>query len=141
LVQIVNLLTKEGQTQRFSKRAGNTIELAEALQYMDMDQLKFFLLEKEPNQTISINAELLKENKEKTRLYYIQYAHARCHQIFQKAYEKGIAKISSNIDLLKEQEERKIFNLLIRFSFVLENIIEENKPHHLINYLYELSRA
>jgi len=141
LVQIVNLLTKEGQTQRFSKRAGNTIELAEALQYMDMDQLKFFLLEKEPNQPISINAELLKENKEKTRLYYIQYAHARCHKIFQKAQEKGIEKISSNIDLLKEQEERKIFNLLIRFSFILENIIEENKPHHLINYLYELARA
>jgi arginyl-tRNA synthetase len=141
LVQIVNLLTKEGQTQRFSKRAGNTIELAEALQYMDMDQLKFFLLEKEPNQPISINAELLKENKEKTRLYYIQYAHARCHQIFNKAHEKGIEKISYSVDLLKEQEERKIFNLLIRFSFILENIIEENKPHHLINYLYELARA
>jgi len=141
LVQIVNLLTKEGQTQRFSKRTGNTIELAEALQYMDMDQLKFFLLEKEPNQPISINTELLKENKEKTRLYYIQYAHARCHQIFQKAKERGIDKVSSNIDLLKEQGERKIFNLLIRFSFVLENIMEENKPHHLVNYLYELARA
>lgn len=141
LVQIVNLLTKEGQTARFSKRAGNTIELDEALQYLDMDQLKFFLLEKEPNQPLSINTELLRENKEKTRLYYIQYAHARCHQIFQKAQEKGIAKISSNIDLLKEQNERKIFNLLIRFPFVLENIIEENKPHHLVYYLYELSRA
>jgi len=120
---------------------GNTIELDEALQYMDMDQLKFFLLEKEPNQPISINTELLKENQEKTRLYYIQYAHARCHQIFQKAQERGIDKVSSNIDLLKEQGERKIFNLLIRFSFVLENIMEENKPHHLVNYLYELART
>jgi len=141
LVQIVNLLTKEGQTQRFSKRAGNIIELDEALQHMDMDQLKFFLLEKEPNQPISINTELLKENKEKTRLYYIQYAHARCHQIFQKAQERGIDKVSSSIDLLKEQGERKIFNLLIRFPFVLENVMEENKPHHLVNCLYELARA
>src|SRR5947209_12293589 len=138
---MVSLLTKEGQTARFSKRVGNTIELEEALQYMDMDQLKFFLLEKEPNQPLSINTELLKENKEKTRLYYIQYAHARCHQIFQKAQEKGIEKISTNIDLLKEESERKIFNLLIRFSFVLENIIEENKSHHLIHYLYELART
>jgi arginyl-tRNA synthetase len=24
---------------------------------------------------------------------------------------------------------------------VLENIVEENKPHHLINYLYELART
>ncbi|CAI2181908.1 20052_t:CDS:2 [Funneliformis geosporum] len=110
LVQIVNLLIKEGQTKRFSKREGNTIELEEARQYMDLDQLKFFLLEKEPNQPLSINTELLKENKEKTRLYYIQYAHARCHQIFQKAQAK-------------------------------EKIVEENKPHQLVNYLYELARA
>ncbi|CAG8453210.1 3889_t:CDS:10 [Ambispora gerdemannii] len=88
LVQIVSLLTKEGDAERFSKRAGNTIELDEALKYIDMNQLKFFLLEKEPNQPLSINAELLKENKEKTRLYYIQYAHARCHQILHKAQEK-----------------------------------------------------
>jgi len=140
LVQIVNLLTKEGGTARFSKRSGNTIELEETLKYMDMDQLKFFLLEKDPNQPISINTELLKENKEKTRLYYIQYAHARCHQIFHKAQEKEIAKISSNIDLLKEKNERDIFKLLVQFSFVLENIVAENKPHYLINYLYELAR-
>ncbi|CAI2162899.1 17018_t:CDS:2 [Funneliformis geosporum] len=141
LVQIVNLLIKEGQTKRFSKREGNTIELAEARQYMDLDQLKFFLLEKEPNQPLAINTELLKENKEQTRLYYIQYAHARCHQIFQKAQVKDIAKISTKIDLLNDQNERKIFNLLIRFPFILEKIVEENKPHHLVNYLYELARA
>ena len=141
LVQIVNLLTKEGGKERFSKRAGNTIELDKALEHMDIDQLKFFLLEKEPNQLLSINTELLKENKEKTRLYYIQYAHARCHQIFQKAQEKDLAKISYDINLLQEKSEREIFNLLIRFSFILGNIIEENKPHHLIHYLYELARV
>ncbi|CAG8521756.1 17657_t:CDS:2 [Cetraspora pellucida] len=126
---------------RFSKRAGNTIELAEALKYLQLDQLKFFLLEKDPNQPLSINTKLLKENQEKTRLYYIQYAHARCHQIFQKANEKNIERIGSSIDLLTNQTEREIFNLLIRFSLVLENVIEENKPHHLINYLYELART
>ena len=99
------------------------------------------MLEKEPNQPLSINTELLKESQEKTRLYYIQYAHARCHQIFQKAQAKGIAKISSNIDLLTGPSERKIFNLLVRFSLVLEGIIEENKPHSLIHYLYELAQA
>ncbi|MEG7978691.1 MAG: DALR anticodon-binding domain-containing protein [Mollicutes bacterium UO1] len=98
-------------------------------------------MEKDPNQPISINTELLKENKEKTRLYYIQYAHARCHQIFRKAKEKNIAKISSNIDLLTQENERKIFKSLVQFPFILENIVEENKPHHLINYLYELARG
>src|SRR5689334_20996245 len=99
LVQIVNLLTKEGQTAKFSKRAGNTIELAEALEYMDMNQLKFFRLEKETNQPLAINVELLKENKEKTRLYYIQYAHARCHQLLVKAKERKISLNYENLNL------------------------------------------
>ena len=30
---------------------------------------------------------------------------------------------------------------MIRFPFVLENIVEENKSHHLIHYLYELART
>lgn len=139
LVQMLSLLTKDGQSEKFSKRLGNTMELTEVLKYLDLNQLKFFLLEKETNQPLLINTELLIENKEKTRLYYIQYAYARCHQIFHKAHEKGDEKISSNIDLLGT-EARKIFKLLIRFPFVLENIITENKPHHLIHYLDKLAR-
>jgi arginyl-tRNA synthetase len=139
LVQMVDLLTSTGQAQKFSKRAGNTIELNEALQHLGLNQLKFFLGEKEVNQPLSINPQLLKENQEKTRLYYIQYAHARCHQIFQKAEVLGLNQISNQINLL-DQNERKIFNCLIRFSFVLEKIIEENKPHHLVHYLYELAQ-
>jgi arginyl-tRNA synthetase len=139
LVQMVNLLAPTGQLEKFSKRAGNTIELTEALQYLGMDQLKFFLGEKEVNQLLLINLQLLKESQEKSRLYYIQYAHARCHQIFQKAEAMNLNYISNQIDLLGEVE-RKIFNLLIRFSFVLEKIVEENRPHHLVHYLYELAQ-
>lgn len=136
---MVNLLTKESRAERFSKRFGNTIELTETLKYIGLNQLKFFLLEKEPDQPLLINIKLLKENKKKTRLYYLQYAYARCHQIFRKAQEKNIDRISSNIDLLSQAEERKIFNLLIRFPFILASITEENKPHHLIHYLSKLA--
>ncbi|CAG8807672.1 25756_t:CDS:2, partial [Racocetra persica] len=141
LVQMLSLLSPAGEAEKFSKRLGNTIELDEALQYLETDQLKFFLLEKEPNQPLFINTDLLKQNKERTRLYYIQYAHARCHQIFRKAQEKGITKIGSSINLLEEESEQKIFNLLIRFPGILETIVAENKPHHLIHYLYELAQA
>ncbi|KLL02071.1 MAG: arginyl-tRNA synthetase [Mycoplasmataceae bacterium RC_NB112A] len=140
LIQMVSLITPTGQLEKFSKRAGNTIELTEALQYLGLDQLKFFLGEKEFNQTLLINPQLLKKNQEKTHLYYIQYAHARCHQIFQKAESIKLNQISDQIDLLGEAE-RKIFNLLIRFSLILEKITEENKPHHLVHYLYELAKV
>ncbi|KLL03049.1 MAG: arginyl-tRNA synthetase [Mycoplasmataceae bacterium CE_OT135] len=141
LVQMVNLLTKEGQAERFSKRAGNTIELEEALEYMEMDQLKFFLLEKENNQPLAINVELLKENKEKTRLYYTQYAHARCHQLLAKAKERKIDLKHEDLNLPWSQEERNILKNLLRFFFILQLIVEENKPHHLIHYLADLAQV
>lgn len=140
LVQMVNLLAPSGELEKFSKRTGNTIELTEASQYLGLDQLKFFLGEKEVNQPLSINPQLLKENQKKTRLYYIQYAHARCHQIFQKAGQMSLNQVSNQIDLLGENE-RKIFNWLIRFPLVLEKIIEENKPHHLVHYLHDLAQS
>jgi arginyl-tRNA synthetase len=141
LVQTLSFLAPSGQSEKFSKRLGNTIELDEALNYLDLNQLKFFLLEKEFNQPLTINSKLLKEKQEKTRLYYFQYAYVRCHQLFQKAREKKIEKISSDINLLKNKKEKKILNLLVRFPFVLEKIIEENKPHYLIYYLDELAHA
>ena len=140
LVQIVNLLTPEGDTKKFSKRLGNTISLEETLKYLEMDQLKFYLLEKEPNQPLFINTELLKENQEKTRLYYLQYAHARCQQLISKAQIKNLDKNSLQINLLGEKE-RKILNWLIRFPSILEKITEENKPHYLIHYLDELANS
>jgi arginyl-tRNA synthetase len=140
LVQMVNLLTPEGDTKKFSKRSGNTINLEEALKYLKIDQLKFYLLEKESNRPLAINTELLKENQEKTRLYYLQYAHARCQQLINKAQEKNLDKISFQIDLLGKKE-RKLLNLLIRFPNILEKITEENKPHYLIHYLDELAHS
>jgi len=138
LTQMVSLLAKDGSTQKFSKRAGNAISINEALEWLKKDQLRFCLLEKEPNIHLTISKENLLQ-KENTRLYYLQYAHARCHQIFKKAKEKGI-KISYQIDLLESESERKIYIFLVRFSHVLEKIIEENKPHYLIHYLDELAQ-
>lgn len=139
-MQIVNLLTPEGDTKKFSKRLGNTISLEETLKYLNLNQLKFYLLEKEPSQPLAINTELLKENQEKTRLYYLQYAHARCQQLISKAQEKNLDKNSFQIDLLGEKE-KKVLNLLIRFPSILEKITEEDKHHYLIYYLNELANS
>jgi arginyl-tRNA synthetase len=43
--------------------------------------------------------------------------------------------------LLWNEEERNILKTLLRFSFVIQLIIEENKPHHLVHYLTELAQA
>jgi len=139
LIQTLKLLISEGKKSKFSKRLGNVIELQDALKYIDQEQLKFFCLEKDANQPIDINVKLLKTHQEKTSLYYLQYAHARCWQILIKAKEKKIDNISLEINLLNQQE-KPILNLLIRFPSILKIIEKNNKPHILLHYLLDLSK-
>ena len=66
----------------------------------------------------------LKKNERNTNLYYIQYAYARCCQIFEKIKEeKIIIKLPQNINIIENKIERKIVSLLFKFTFVLEKII------------------
>lgn len=141
IVQTLSLLTSDGDKRKFSKRLGNSITLDDILQVSEVDQLKFLLLEKESNQPISLNIELLEKNQEKTRLYYIQYAYARSFQIIKKAHEKNFLVTKNKTDLLRDNKEKKIKNLIARFRFVLDNCSEERKHHYLLHYLFELSSA
>jgi len=80
---MVSLLTEDG-SKKFSKRLGTVIDVNEALKIIEKDQLRFSFLEKESSHSLTINLNSLSEQKEKSRLYYVQYAHARCNQILTK---------------------------------------------------------
>lgn len=140
LTQLTYLLTEEGESKKFSKRLGTAIYLDEAIKWWGKDWLRFSLLMKEPNSSLLVSNRSLQETK-KDNLYYIQYSHARCHQLLVKAREKKIDLNYQNIDLPWTQEERSILKNLLRFSFVIKLIIEENKPHHLIYYLNDLAQS
>jgi arginyl-tRNA synthetase len=140
LVQMLSLLTDNGDKKKISKRLGNTIDLDEILGVSDINQLKFLLLEKESNQSLSLNLGKLKENQEKTPLYYIQYAHARCCQIVSKSLEKNLATVDFRTNLLKSEDEFAIMKMIFRFPSLLDDVISENKHHHLIHYLFDLSK-
>jgi arginyl-tRNA synthetase len=142
LIQMVSLLTDDG-SKKFSKRLGTAIDVDDTLKIIEKDQLRFSFLEKESNHTLTINLELLNEQKEKSRLYYIQYAHARCNQILTK-WEK-MSKVNDQFlindsFLLNEKKEREILNNLIIFPMVVLNAANEKKPFNIIHYLQSLSK-
>jgi len=65
---------------------------------------------------------------------YLQYAHARIQSIFRKAGGKGGPPL-----ILQSPHELAIAKQILRLGEVLDLINRELKPHHLCNYLYELS--
>jgi arginyl-tRNA synthetase len=72
---------------------------------------------------------------------YLQYAYARVRSIGRKA---GIdfERLPADLPLSVEHEsEVALAKELLRFSSVVRQVAEELRPHHLPDYLYELSRA
>ncbi len=69
---------------------------------------------------------------------YLQYAHARVRSIFRRAGERGIEATGSGF-VLDSPQELALAKHLLRFGDVVAAVARELKPHHLCNYLYELS--
>lgn len=139
LTQLVYFLTPEGKSAKISKRLGTTINLDEVIKMWGKDWLRFSLLAKEPNSSLLISNRNLHEVK-KDNLYYIQYAHARCNQLLIKSQKKKINLNHKGLIFSWNKEEKNIIKNLLRFDFVLQAIVNENKPHHLIYYLANLAK-
>jgi arginyl-tRNA synthetase len=76
---------------------------------------------------------------------YLQYAYARIQSIFRKSAADapcaaGVLTGASPADAaLNTPQELSLAKHLLRLGEVLELVARELKPHHLCNYLYELS--
>lgn len=60
--------------------------------------MRFNLLCKDANSHLEISEKSFQTEK-KDQLYYLQYAHARAHQLLAKAQEKGIKLDNENANL------------------------------------------
>ena len=65
---------------------------------------------------------------------YLQYAHARIQSIFRKAGTRAGGAVS-----LQSPFELALAKHLLRLGEIVHLVSRELKPHHLCNYLYELS--
>jgi arginyl-tRNA synthetase len=65
----------------------------------------------------------------------VQYTHARCCSVIRKA-----KKVPNKADFkfLSQPEEAEVIKLLERFSDVLNDAANNNKPHILATYLIDL---
>jgi arginyl-tRNA synthetase len=72
---------------------------------------------------------------------YMQYAHARVRSIFAKGQRDagGAAATSTAAIALEESAERALGLELARFSEALDAVVDDYRPNHLTNYLFDLA--
>ncbi len=139
MVQIMN----GSEIVKMSKRAGTSFRIKDALEDMDIDVLRFFLVSKSKEQEMEIDINIANQNDLSNPYFYIQYVNARVSQIINKYNEEVGSEITLPTTLDKlgvEEKERDLIIKMNEFEDVILSINSEREPSLLINYLKELSQ-
>jgi arginyl-tRNA synthetase len=137
LAQMVSLL-KGGEPYKMSKRAGNFILMSEVVEEIGSEALRFVFLSKKSDTHLEFDIEQFKQQDSSNPIFYIQYAHARINQIFEKAKKtpKDIYDVSlSNLD---EDSKNLLFTSLL-LPEVLDDAFHSRGLQKVPEYLKNLA--
>ena len=139
LVQMVQLM-KGGQPFKMSKRSGNFVTLADVVEMVGKDVVRFTMLTRKPEAQMDFDFDKVVEASKDNPVFYVQYAHARIRSTLRKGAVEGFAPADTDLDLLGE-EELELVKLAAQFPRLVEAAAAAREPHRVAFYLYELAGA
>lgn len=147
ICQLVRLL-REGQPVKMSKRAGTYVTLREVVDEVGKNVVRFIMLTRKNDAPLDFDLAKVVEQSRDNPVFYVQYAHARCHSAMRNAREgfpaldlapKSLAK--QGLDCLTDPLELDLIKRLAGWPRQVEAAAEAHEPHRLAFYLYDLAGA
>jgi arginyl-tRNA synthetase len=139
LVQMVRLL-KNGEPFKMSKRAGNFVTLADIVDEVGKDAVRFTMLTRKADAQMDFDFAKVVEASRDNPVFYVQYAHARIASLKRKLAEAGIAAAAPNPARLSD-EELALVKLLAQFPRMVEAAASAREPHRIAFYLGDVAAA
>ena len=140
LVQMVRLL-RAGEPVKMSKRSGNFVTLADVVQEVGKDVVRFTMLTRKADAQMDFDFAKVVEASKDNPVFYVQYAHARIRSLHRRAAEAGI-DLGTTPDLtLLDDEELALVKLAAQFPRVVEGAALAREPHRVAFYLGDLAAA
>ena len=145
LCQLVHLMDG-GKPVKMSKRAGTFVTLRDVIDAVGKDVLRFIMLTRRNDQTMDFDFKKVTEQSRDNPIFYVQYAHARCHSVLRHAAEdldkedlsaSGLATVV--LDGLTDPAEIGLMKLLLEWPRVVEGAAEAHEPHRIAFYLGEVA--
>ena len=137
LAQMVSLL-KGGAPYKMSKRAGNFILMSDVVDEIGSDALRFIFLSKKSDTHLEFDIDMFKQQDSSNPIFYVQYAHARINQIFEKAGKKPEDVFDVKLEGLDEDSKNLLFSALL-LPEVLEDAFSSRALQKLPEYLKSLA--
>ncbi len=139
LVQMVQLM-KGGQPFKMSKRAGNFVTLADVVEMVGKDVVRFTMLTRKPDAQMDFDFDKVVEASKDNPVFYVQYAHARIRSTLRKAAVEGYGPDPAALDRLGE-EELGLIKLAAQFPRLVEAAAAAREPHRVAFFLHDLAAA
>ncbi|OWR01509.1 arginine--tRNA ligase [Sphingopyxis witflariensis] len=137
LVQMVRLL-KNGEPFKMSKRAGNFVTLADVVDEVGKDAVRFTMLTRKADAQMDFDFAKVVEASRDNPVFYVQYAHARIASLKRKLVDAGIAP-SAPAPARLDVHELAIVKLLAQFPRIVESAASAREPHRIAFYLAEVA--
>lgn len=139
LVQMVQLM-KGGEPFKMSKRSGNFVTLADVVDMVGKDVVRFTMLTRKPEAQMDFDFDKVVEASKDNPVFYVQYAHARICRNLRKAAEDELVPGAEHIALLGA-EELDLIKVAAQFPRMVEAAAQAREAHRIAFYLYELASA
>lgn len=143
--QMVRLL-RGGEPVKMSKRSGELVTLAEVVDEVGADAVRFMLLFRRNDATMDFDFSLVKEQTRDNPVFYVQYAHARTCSIFRNAAQEmpeldisAGALDHADLSLVSSEEELGLVRLLAQWPRQVVLAAKAHEPHRIAFYLHELA--
>ncbi|MCU0309652.1 MAG: arginine--tRNA ligase [Acidimicrobiales bacterium] len=143
IIQLVNLL-RGGEPVRFSKRAGDIVELSDVLDEVGADSARLTYLLQSIDSTQTFDYDLVKSRAMDNPVFYVQMAYARIRSIERVAVERDVVRVpfaAVDRSLLDHPRELEILRVLSELPDTVVSAAADRAPHRVTTWVRELAGA
>ncbi len=138
IVQMVRLF-RGGEPVKMSKRAGDFVTLADVVNEVGKDVVRFMMLTRRADAPLDFDFMKVVEASKDNPVFYVQYAHARISSLKRKAADAGV-DLATEADLsLLDEEELALVKRAAQYPRTIESAAMAHEPHRIAFYLYDLA--
>jgi arginyl-tRNA synthetase len=145
LCQLVKLF-RAGEPVKMSKRSGSFVTLRDVVEEVGVDAVRFMMLFRKSDAPLDFDFQKVTEQSKDNPVFYVQYAHARVHSVFNQAREAlpgldlGVAGLAgADMTLLADVGEIGLLKRIAQWPRVVEAAAEGHEPHRIAFFLHDLA--
>lgn len=124
-----------GEEVKISKRAGSYVTLRDLVDWVGLDAVRFFLVQRRADSDFVFDIDLALSKSEENPVYYIQYAHARAHSVLKQTALSKQTLAEADFSLLTAPSEIKLLQRLAEYPAMLSQAAKDLAAHQVAFWL------